>query len=276
MRNLIRFILNNHFFILFLFFEIVALTLVFQNNNYQKAFVFNISRNISGYINTRIFSFRQYLDLHETNQKLVEENIRLRKDLISSYKLNIRPSANVEFDAAWVRQYDFIPAKVISNSVNKQSNFISIDKGTRHGIRPDMAVITYEGVVGIVSGVSENFSTVIPVLNRDLRISSRLKNTGYFGSLHWDGKDPGRALLQDLPHHVNLNAGDTITTSGYSAIFPEGIMIGTIAAFEITGGNFYTVIVDLSTNFRRLSHVYVIDNLFRDELLELEKTTGYD
>ena len=276
MRNLLRFILNNHFFILFIFFEIVALTLVFQNNNYHKAFVFNISRNISGYINARIYSFRQYLDLYEANQKLVEENIRLRNDLISSYKINIRPSTNVEFDSAWVRQYDFIPARVISNSVNKQTNFISINKGTRHGIHPDMAVISHEGVVGIVTGASEHFSTIIPVLNRDLRISSKLKNTGYFGALHWDGKDPSKALLHDLPHHVKLNVGDTIITSGFSAIFPEGIMIGTIADFEIMGGNFYSIVVDLSTNFRRLNHVYVIENLFREELLELEKTTGYD
>jgi rod shape-determining protein MreC len=271
MRNLIRFILNNHFFILFLFLQIVALTLVFQNNHYQKALVFNISRNISGYVDSRIFNFRQYIYLNETNRALAEENTRLRNDLMSSYKLSIRPCTSVEFDSAWLRQYNFIPARVISNSVNKQNNFISIDKGALHGIETDMAVVSSGGIVGIVTGVSNNFSTVIPVLNRDLRISSRLKNTGYFGSLHWDGRDPGTALIHELPHHVTIKAGDTVITSGYSAIFPEGIMVGTISEFEIRGGNFYTAVVQLSTDFRKLTHVYVIENFFREELLELQR-----
>lgn len=276
MRNLLNFIINNHFFILFILLEIVALSLIFQHNNYQQAFAFNFSRNISGYIDSRIFSFKQYLDLHETNMALVEENARLRNNLIGSYKQNIRTNERVEFDSAWTKQYNFIPARVISNSVNKQNNFISLNKGEIHGVSTDMAVISHDGVVGIVSGVSNHFSTVIPLLNIDLRISSKIKNTGYFGSLHWDGKDPRKALLNEIPHHVNLNRGDTVVTSGFSAIFPEGITIGTIADFEIEDGNFFTVLIDLSTNFRNLNHTYVIEDTFREELLELENRENHD
>ncbi|MGF1584665.1 MAG: rod shape-determining protein MreC [Bacteroidales bacterium] len=276
MRNLIRFILNNHFFLLFILFEAVALFLVFQNNNYQRAFAFNMTRNISGKISSNIFSLRQYLYLTETNMALLEENSKLRNSLLSSYKLRISDPGNVEFDSAWTRQYNFMPARVIKNSVNKQYNFINIDKGFAHGIGPDMAVISGKGVVGIVTGVSEHFSTIIPVLNIDLRLSSKLKNTNYFGSLHWDGKDPGMAILNEIPHHVILNKGDTIVTSGFSAIFPEGIMVGIIDEFEIEGGNFYTVKVQLSTDFRNLNYVYVIEDLFKDELLELESTVAYD
>jgi rod shape-determining protein MreC len=276
MRNLIRFILNNHFFILFIFFEIVALTLVFQNNNYQKAFVFNLSRNISGYADSRILSFRQYLYLYETNKALMEDNTWLRNNLISSFKQKMLLNANAEFDSVWAQQYNFIPVRVISNSTNKQNNFISIDKGAAHGVKTDMAVVSHDGVVGVITGVSANFATVMPILNIDLRISSKIKNTGYFGSLHWDGRDPGSALLHELPHHVTINTGDTIITSGYSAIFPEGIMVGTIAEFELKGANFYTVVVDLSTNFRRLNHIWVIEDLFREELLELQRKAGYD
>lgn len=271
MRNLIRFILNNHFLILFILLETVALTLIFRNNNYQNAYAFNLTRNISGYVNSKTFSFRQYLDLHETNRALLDENQRLRNSLLSSYKLQIPAAANVEFDEAWEQQYNFIPARVIANSVNKQNNFISLNKGLLHGVKPDMAVISGNGVVGIITGVSENFSTVIPILNRDLRISSKLKNSGYFGSLHWDGTDPAKATLYDIPHHVILNQGDSIVTSGFSAIFPEGIMIGTISNFEIEGGNFYKIEVDLSTDFRKLNYTYVIEDRFRDELLELEE-----
>jgi rod shape-determining protein MreC len=276
MRNLIRFILNNHFFILFIFFEIVALTLVFQNNNYQKAFVFNLSRNISGYADSRILSFRQYLYLYETNKALMEDNTWLRNNLISSFKQKMLLNANAEFDSVWAQQYNFIPVRVISNSTNKQNNFISIDKGAAHGVKTDMAVVSHDGVVGVITGVSANFATVMPILNIDLRISSKIKNTGYFGSLHWDGRDPGSALLHELPHHVTINTGDTIITSGYSAIFPEGIMVGTIAEFELKGANFYTVVVDLSTNFRRLNHIWVIEDLFREEFLELQRKAGYD
>ena len=276
MRNLIRFILNNHFIILFIVFETVALLLVFQRNNYQQAFAFNLSRNISGYVNSNIFSFRQYMDLHEANRALLEENELLRNSLLSSYKLKIPAAAGVEFDSAWDQQYNFISARVIANSVNKQNNFISIDKGYIHGVKPDMGVISGEGVVGIVTGVSDNFSTVIPLLNIDLRISSRLKNTGYFGSLYWDGKDPETVILEDIPHHVTLNPGDSVVTSGFSAIFPEGIMIGTVTGFDIEGGNFYTITVNLATDFRRLNYAYVIEDKFREELIELEKASGYD
>jgi len=276
MRNLIRFILNNHFIILFIVFETVALLLVFQRNNYQQAVAFNLSRNISGYVNSKIFSFRQYMDLHEANRALLEENKRLRNSHLSSYKLKIPAAAGVEFDSAWDQQYNFISARVIANSVNKQNNFISIDKGYVHGVKPDMGVISGNGVAGIVAGVSDNFSTVISVLNIDLRISSRLKNTGYFGSLHWNGKEPETAILQDIPHHVTLNPGDSVITSGFSAIFPEGIMIGTVTGFDFEGGNFHNITVNLATDFRKLNYIYVIEDRFREELLELEKASGYD
>jgi len=276
MRNLIRFILINHFIILFIVFETIALLMVFQRNTYQQAIALSVSRNISGYVNSKIFSFRQYLDLHETNRALLKENERLRNSLLSSYKLKIPAAASVEFDSAWDQQYNFISARVIANSVNKQNNFISIDKGRVHGVEPDMGVISGEGVVGIVTGVSDNFSTVIPLLNIDLRISSRLKNTGYFGSLYWDGKDPKTAIFGDIPHHVTLNPGDSVVTSGFSAIFPEGIMVGTVTDFDFEGGNFYTITVNLSTDFRKLNYTYVIEDKFRKELIELENVSGYD
>ncbi len=276
MQNLIRFILRNHFLLLFILLEIVALVLVFQNNYYQSAIVFNISRNVSGYINTKTYSVRQYLSLREANTALHEENRLLRNELFSSYKSQVPPASEAEFDQIWERRYDYIPARVIANSVNKQHNFLSLDKGAVHGVETDMAVVSGNGVVGIVTGVSENFSTVIPLLNVDLRISSKLKDTGYFGSLYWDGMDPEMATLTDIPHHVILNRGDSIVTSGFSAIFPEGIMVGTITDFEIYGGNFWSVTVNLSTDFRKLNQVYVIRDLLRKELLELERSAGYD
>ncbi|TVR71640.1 MAG: rod shape-determining protein MreC [Marinilabiliales bacterium] len=276
MRNLIRFILNNHFALLFILLEATALVLVFQNNNYQNTVAFNVSRNISGFINTRIHTLTQYLSLQEANQALHEENRMLRNELLSSYRIATPLPEEAGPTGEWERRYNYIPANVIANSVNKQYNYISLDRGALHGIEPEMAVISGSGVAGIVTGVSDNFSTVLPLLNSDLRISSKLKNTGYFGSLFWDGTDPEKATLTDIPHHVILNRGDSVVTSGFSAIFPEGIMVGTITDFEIYGGNFWAVTVRLSTDFRKLNHVYVIQDLLREELLELEEASEYD
>ncbi len=276
MRNLIRFILNNHFALLFILLETTALVLVFQNNNYQNTVAFNVSRNISGFINTKIHSLTQYLSLLEANKALHEENRMLRNELLSSYHIATPLLEEAGPAGEWERRYNYIPAKVIANSVNKQYNYISLDRGALHGIEPEMAVISGSGVVGIVTGVSDNFSTVLPLLNTDLRISSKLKDSGYFGSLYWDGTDPEKATLTDIPHHVTLNRGDSVVTSGFSAIFPEGIMVGTITDFEIYGGNFWAVTVRLSADFRKLNHVYVIQDLLREELLELEEAVGYD
>ncbi len=275
MQNLIRFILKYHFILLFVLIQSLSLTLMFQHNYYQKSLAVNTVRNIKGYINGRIFSFREYLKLRELNEKLLNENYQLRNQLMNSY-LSVVAEPFSEFDSVYSKQYSYIAAKIVSNSVNKQLNYITIDKGGIHGVEPEMGIVSSEGIVGIVKGVSNHYSTVIPVININLRISARIKDSGYFGSLFWDGKNPVRASLVDIPHHAKMNTGDKVITSGYSAIFPEGIKIGTITGYEIYGGNFYNATVELSTDFRNLSHVYVIKNHFREEQIELENTIQHD
>lgn len=275
MHNLIRFILKHHFILLFIMIQTLSLTLMFQHNIFHKSVAVNTVRSIKGAVNKRIFNLKEYMKLREINEKLINENRQLRNQLMNTF-FSVNADPVTEFDSVYKQQYRYISAKIAANSTNKQHNYITIDKGSVHGVEAEMGVVSTEGIVGIVTGVSEHFSTVIPVLNINLRISAKIEDSGYFGSLFWNGRNPGKASLVDIPHHAELNEGDNVVTSGYSAIFPEGIKIGTITEYKIEGGNFYNATVDLSTDFQNLSHVYVIVNYLREEQSELENINPND
>lgn len=269
MKNLIRFILRFHFVILFIIIEFVSLSVAFQFNNYQKAKVVKIIQNIKGFHHAKILSITEYLKLRETNEKLAFENVRLNNILQQAYR-----SDEIFFykkeDTIFKQQYYLTTAKVINNSVNKQHNFITLNKGFEQGVKPEMAVISPDGVVGIVFGVSKRYSTVISLLNTNLKISAKLKKDDYFGSLEWDGKDYRNAVLNEIPYHVNIRRGDTIITSVYSTIFPEGVLLGYIDDFQVEGGNFYKIKVILSTDFKNLTYISLISNLHKQEQFKLE------
>ena len=217
----------------------------------------------------------EYLYLRQTNAELYNENTLLWNRL-DGLSRELDKNSAVRSDSVPGRRYAYIPAMAINNSTNKQFNFITLNKGRHHGIEPEMAVISPKGVVGVIYAVSGNYSTVIPLINRDLRLSAKIQRNGYFGSMSWPGSDPGEAILEEIPFHVEIFTGDTIVTSGYSAIFPEGIPVGTVREFEVLEGNFYTISVGLAVNYQSLSHVNVIHNLLREEQLELERITGND
>jgi rod shape-determining protein MreC len=171
----------------------------------------------------------------------------------------------------YFQQYLHTSAVITDNTVNRQKNFITLNKGSRQGIMTDMAVISGESVVGVIVGYSDNFSVAMSLLNLDFKLSARIRSNGYFGSLSWDGRDYKYALLSEIPQHVSVNRGDTIETTGYSAIFPEGIIIGTVSDYEKIGGDFYLIKVALKTDFKKIHFVDIISNLKKREQLELEK-----
>lgn len=276
MRNLFRFIIKFHFFILFIIIESFSLFLLIQNNKYQKASFLNSSNYITGYIYSTFHFFAEYLSLKTANYDLAQENVHLRDILKQSIKTDKNYFPEVG-DSVENQQYRYIHAKVINNSVNMQNNYITLNKGRRQGIKPEMGVISPNGLVGIVKNVSENFSSVISVLNKNLSISTMIKKNGYYGSLEWDGRDNKIVCLKEIPYHVDISTGDTVVTSGYSAIFPGRLLIGIISDFELKeGSNFYDISVKLSNDFRNLSHVYIIEILLKEERLELERNTGHD
>jgi rod shape-determining protein MreC len=255
--------------------EIFSFTLIFRYNRYQRAGVLNFSSAVQGFAYSKVFKFKEYLNLYKINQELVNEN-NLLHNQVDHYKQIIRNSPVMDETYFPGRKFTYIPARVINNSVNKQYNFLTLDRGANHGIKPEMAVISSEGIVGVVYAVTGNFSTVISLLNRDFRLSAKIKKNNYFGSLTWEGINPRTASLSEIPYHVNIQKGDTVVTSGYSTIFPEGILVGTVTAFEIEESNFFRIEVELSEDFNQLTHVYIINNLLMEEQSNLEESFSDD
>lgn len=276
MRNFIRFLLKHHFVLLFLIIEIVSLVLVLNYNAYQRSVFLSSSNRLTGGLYNRYSNMREYLMLRHINEDLARENAYLRGQLPESFRAS-KDYFNLVFDSLSQQQYIYRAARVINNSVNKHFNYITLNKGRRHGIEKEMGVISSKGVVGIVNNVSENYATVISILNTRLKISAKLEETGYFGALEWDGKTFDQAILNEIPRHATVNVGDLVETSGYSAIFPEGILIGTVQEIENNEGeSFYNIKVKLSVDFKDLAFVEVIGNAMREEQVVLEKETEDD
>lgn len=271
MRSLFRFLLRNYFLMMFLALEAISFVLIVSFNNYQRVTFFNSSNNFAGTVYEKFSSIDDYFSLSRTNARLAAENASLRKQLLFRMSLQEQYPVNRP-DTVDAPAYIFTSAKVISNSVNKQFNYITLNKGSRHGIKPDMGIIDASGVVGVITNVSPNYSTGLSLLNRRLvGISAQITKNNYSGALVWDGEHYNTADLKEIPFNVMVNVGDTVVTSSNSGIFPEGIMIGTIKKVDVQSGtNFYNIKVELSTNFKTLKYVEVVQNTKRTELIKLE------
>lgn len=269
--------IKNHAFVLFLLLEIFALTMVVNFNSFQKATYLNSANRVTGKIYDTYQSVTGYFGLTKINAELAAENARLRS------LLENRPGVSLFSDSLAVDQmrndsvYRFIPAQIINNSVNRPFNYLTLNKGSRHGIKPDMGIISAKGIVGVVGQVSESYAMGLSVLNQRWSISAKLKKNAYYGSLIWDGTDYQMAGLTEIPLHVDIAVGDTVVTSGYSSIFPEGILVGTINSFsKPEGENYYRIDVKLSVDFKSVSYVEVVEIKSRSELDELDKILRND
>ncbi len=271
MRGLLRYLLKNYAFLLFLLLEVFSFVLIFNFNSYQKAKYLNSSNQITATVYNSFNAIGRYFSLASVNRKLAKENAML-KSLISDLPyIRITPYSVTSKAEITDSVYRFISARVINNSVDKQNNYITLNKGRKHGIKPDQGIINSDGIVGVITHVSESFSLGFSVLNKRWGASAKLKKSGTFGPLAWDGKDSRYANLTGIPFHVELAVGDTVVTSSYSSYFPEGIMIGIVHSMEKPDGeNYYNILVELAANFRALSYVDVIDNLKRTEIRALE------
>jgi len=241
-----------------------------SSHNYHQSVTFNAARNISGTITKRLERGREYFKLRQINAQLVTENRQLRQRL-QNLEAEREGSFSTFTDTITLQEYDYLDARVINNSTNRQKNFITLNRGRRHGVSTGMAVASPEGVVGVVVGVSQNFSIAMSLLNVDFRLSSSIARNNYFGSLAWKGSSFRYAQLSEIPHHVLISEGDTIVTSGYSAIFPSGVMVGTVTGEPEKGGDFITLKIKLSVDFKKLTNVYIIGNLHRVERIKLEE-----
>jgi rod shape-determining protein MreC len=270
MRNLLNFLARYNNLIIFLILEWVAIYLLATGNNYHNSRIVNGIRGLTRGMEERINNTRTYLGLHEINENLAAENVALKNRIGQLGRRENSLFFSVT-DSVYKQQYLHASCEVINNSINRQKNFFTINKGARQGIKVDMAVTSENSVAGVIVGCSENYSVAMSLLNLDFKVSARIKSNGYFGSLSWDGRDYRYATLSEIPQHVIVNVGDTIETTGYSAIFPEGVMVGTIRDFEKKGGDFYKIAILLRTDFKKIHFVDIIGNMKKTEQLELEK-----
>jgi len=271
MRNLLNFLARYINLILFILFEGIALYLVINSNSYHNSHVINGIRGITRVAEEKITNIKNYLRLHEINVNLAKENIALRNSIEQMIKKEDQLFFSVS-DTIHRQQYIYTAGEVVNNSINKQKNFFTLDKGRKQGVNTDMAVVSPDGIAGMIIGSSDNFSIGMSLINIDFRVSCRMKSNKYFGSLAWDGRDYRYAILNEIPQHVPVHVGDTVETTNFSAIFPEGIMVGIVNDFEKSGGDFYKIKVALATDFKKLNFVNIIGNLKKTEQQDLEKT----
>jgi rod shape-determining protein MreC len=273
MYNLIRFLLRYHLFILFIFLEAFCFYLIYRTSRYHEAEYVNIANNTSGKMFESYKGITDYLYLRKFSDSLVAENARLHAQLKQSlYNDTVIPgSVSDTFPDKFVQVYDYIPAQVIRNTVNQANNIIYLDKGSLHGIDRRMGVISPNGIVGQVIDITDHYAAVMSVLNKNFKVSAKIKKTGDFGNLYWDGNSSTSAKLDDIPKHVRVKVGDTVVTSGYSETYPRDVMIGRVKKIIAEPDkNFLEIQVELGTPFTGLSYVYVVDNLRKSEINELD------
>lgn len=233
-----------------------------------------MANNLSGWLYQSYSGVTNYLDLRNVNNELMAENAALRARLSESLFDNRIDTGRVsDSSGRYVQHYSYISAQVIRNSVSQSSNFIYLNKGSKHGISKQMGVINANGIVGQVISVSDNFSVAMSVLSKDFKVSAKFKKNEYFGNLRWTGIQSNTAMLEEIPKHVPVAVGDTIVTSGFSELFPRNILVGTVKKFKMEPDkNFLDITIHLSTNFGSLNYVYIVNNMKRQEIIKLDST----
>lgn len=266
MLRILQFLYRIRAFILFVFLEVMAVWMIVSNNSPQGAAFFNSSNVLVGSVLKKQADVVQFFSLAEANEALTSENAEILQQL--SF-LQVRPdSMAFELDSAFEETYKFRGGRVIGNSLRFSQNYLTLNKGSKDGIKPGMGIFNPEGVVGRVKSVSENYSVAFSLLNTGSLISSKIKSTNDFGTVQWDGKNSSEAKLLFVPRHVKAQEGDTIITSGFNAVFPEGILIGVISkvAPDEKDPNYLNLTVKLSTDFSKVNYVYFVENILYDEL----------
>ena len=276
MRNLLNFLLKYNHWFLFILLEVISFVLLFRFNHYQHSVYFSSANVVAGKVYEVSGGITSYFHLKSVNEDLLDRIMELEqqnrnlenalvKHLSDSTELNsIRNLSDTD--------YEIFKARVINNSLNLVDNYITLNRGSKDGIRPEMGVVDGNGVVGIVYETSSHYSRVISVLNSKSSISCKIVGSEYFGYLKWEYGDAQYAYLKDLPRHAEFNLGDTVVTSGYSTVFPEGIMIGTVDDMaDSNDGLSYLLKVKLATDFGKVSEVRVIARTGQREQKELEQ-----
>ena len=276
MQDLIAFFTKNFHWLLFLILELVCVVLLFRYNSYQGSVWISSANAVAGKVYEWQSSVEQFFSLEERERYLTDRNISLEYQLYRArqelYELKGDPAVVDSILQCTVSDLQLLPAKVVSNSLRRPDNLITVDRGSDDGVKPDMGVVCGSGLVGVVFMTSQHYSVVMPLLNTHSRVSCAIRGRGYFGYMTWDGRGSAYAFMEDVPRHAQFRRGDWVETSGYSDIFPPGITIGQIIDIgNSPDGLSYRLRVRLSTDFSRLRDVAIITDDTLPERLQLLK-----
>lgn len=290
MNDLLLFFNRYNGLLLLILLEIVALYMVVRYNGYQRASTLNSANVVAGKLYETSDELKEYAQLRTLNDSLLRTNAMLLDKLAYAQSVILQQEidsicndtlsvfdALTEIDPNGLYEYAYIGAKIINKTTTRYNNFITINKGMRDGVQPEMGVVSSSGVVGVVKSVSEHYALIIPIINQSLRVSAKLRSNNLVGAVRWQGPDISTAVLDDIPKHFLVGLGDTVLTSGYSSFFPPNIIIGTTDTWTLPEGrNAYEIKVNLNTNFSDLEYVYVVNYLNRKELKNLEQPVTND
>ena len=277
MRALFNFLVKHNDWFLFLLLEGISLVLIVRFNNYQGATFFTSAGNVAGSVYSTFMDANRYFHLKKENDGLLAQNVALTRELteLKEQLTELRNNETLQNDSlvhSIKSGYTFLTANIINNSLNSVNNFITLNKGSDDGVRPEMGVFNSDGIVGVVYLTSKSRSIVIPLLNSKSSVSCRVKGSDSFCSLSWDGGDTRYSNLIDLPRYAQFETGDTVVTSGFSSIFPGDLPVGTVEKIEDSAdGMFYTVRVKLFVDFSRLTSVFLVGNDGYEEQSKLEE-----
>ncbi len=272
MQQIISFIIKYKYFILFMLLEIIALNFTVQSHSYHKSKFVNSANVLTGGIYNKIHSFKQYTSLKEHNQQLLEENVRLKNKLSKTLINSTHDTITVIDSLKYFQKYSYTFATIINNQYHKKHNYLTINIGSKKGVEPDQGVINSKGIIGITNTTSNNYSTVLSILNENSKINVKLLNSLHFGTLTWNSEDYNILQLIDLPIQADIKEGDTVVTGGRSTIFPKGIPVGFILNFNKKNNSYKSINIKLFNDMSAIGPVYIITNFDKKEINNLEET----
>ena len=274
MRNLLDFLARHNHWFVFVLLEVISAVLLFKYNRYQGSVWFSSANAVSGRVYEASAAVGQYFSLVTVNRQLTQRNVYLEREVARMAQEHAEATADSSYlqrlQNNQTNHYRSVPARVVSSSLDRLNNFITIDKGEADGVKKDMGVVCGTGIVGIVYLTSAHYSVVIPVLNSKSNISCSIRGRGYFGYLHWMGGVPDEAYLDDVPRHARFRIGDVIVTSGYSSVFPPGMLVGKVMrVYNSANGLSFRLRIKLTTDFGNLRDVCVITDAAVAERVKL-------
>lgn len=277
MKNIFLFIQRYFVFICFILLQIACIILLSNNSKTHEAFFAATANELTGPINKKYAGVKDYLALKQINQQLAEENARLKNQFPQNFEVAdtsiVQVADSTQKDTLnRIRKFTYLPAKVVGNTVTLPNNYVMIERGALQGVEKDMSVVGPQGIVGIVTEVSNNYAKVMSLLHRYTKVSAMLKKNNSVGDVEWDGEDPHYVTMRRVSKTSEVKKGDTVVTSNYSGSFPAGILVGTVVEVKPEpAASFYIVKLKTATNFFTLQQVYVIKNAYFSEQNALQK-----